>query len=170
MKNLLVVAALCGLVGCTSYDHFYQLDSEYMSRRQLETRILDSQDTEKVMSASAQVLQDLGFSLVESDMKLGLLTAAKDKEADNYNWGFSMGVLATLIGQRCKYDSSQKIYVMQVVSKNVSGKNCKVRVGFARIIYDNQGGSRAEQIKDTSTYKVFFDKLEKSLFLETNKI
>ena len=73
------VLALCaiGLAGCLTYDNYYQLDSDYLNRRQIETMRFDTNDETAVLSASAQVLQDLGFTLEESETKLGLITGLR---------------------------------------------------------------------------------------------
>ena len=83
MKNVFILFLMVSFVvsGCVSYDHYYKLDEQYLARRQLETRRYDTNDEEALLVASAQVLQDLGFTLDESETKLGLLTASKDREA-----------------------------------------------------------------------------------------
>lgn len=80
MKKILILFLLVvfSVSGCVSYEHYYKLDDQYLARRQLETRSYETKDEEALLIASAQVLQDLGFTLDESEIKLGLITANKD--------------------------------------------------------------------------------------------
>lgn len=154
---------------CVSYDHYYKLDDQYLARRQLETRAYETKDEEALLTASAQVLQDLGFTLDESEIKLGLITANKDREAGSAGEKVGMIFLAALVGTRPVYDVSQKIYVTLVSTKN-HNNGYNIRVEFARVIWNNMNQARIEKIQDVEIYKDFFDKLSQSVFLTANNI
>ena len=86
MKKTLL--SLCAssvlLTGCTVHtDHLYVLNENYLQERQQQTRRFETKDEELILSSSAQVLQDLGFTLTESETKMGLLTASKERDAKN---------------------------------------------------------------------------------------
>ena len=83
MKRLLAIISVCFLTGCVSYRNYYQLPVDYLERRQIETRRFETDNEEDMLVASAQVLQDLEFTLETSDTELGLLTATKDREMGN---------------------------------------------------------------------------------------
>lgn len=155
--------------GCVSYKHYYKLDEQYLARRQLETRAYDTQDEEALLVASAQVLQDLGFTLDESEIKLGLITANKDREAGSAGQKVGMILLAAFAGTQPVYDVSQKIYVTLVSTKN-HNNGYNVRIEFARVIWNNMNQARIEKIQDEEIYKDFFDKLSQSVFLTANNI
>ena len=97
--------------GCRSYNHYYKLDEQYLARRQLETRSYGTQNEEMLLIASARVLQDLGFTLDESETKLGLITANKDREATSFGQIIGMAFLSALTGAPHTEDVRQKIYV-----------------------------------------------------------
>ena len=155
--------------GCTSYKHYYKLDDQYLARRQLETRAYETRDETALLVASAQVLQDLGFTLDESEIKLGLITANKDREAGSAGQKIGMIFLAALAGAQPVYDVIQKIYVTLVSTKN-RNNGYNVRIEFARVIWNNQNQARIEKIQDEEIYKDFFDKLSQSVFLTANNI
>ncbi len=171
MKRILILLLLVVFMtsGCVSYKHYYKLDEQYLARRQLETRAYDTQDEEALLVASAQVLQDLGFTLDESEIKLGLITANKDREAGSAGQKVGMILLAAFAGTQPVYDVSQKIYVTLVSTKN-HNNGYNVRIEFARVIWDNMNQARIEKIQDEEIYKDFFDKLSQSVFLTANNI
>ena len=171
MKRILILLLLVVFMtsGCVSYKHYYKLDEQYLARRQLETRAYDTQDEEALLVASAQVLQDLGFTLDESEIKLGLITANKDREAGSAGQKVGMILLAAFAGTQPVYDVRQKIYVTLVSTKN-HNNGYNVRIEFARVIWNNMNQARIEKIQDEEIYKDFFDKLSQSVFLTANNI
>lgn len=171
MKRILILFLLVVFMtsGCVSYKHYYKLDEQYLARRQLETRAYDTQDEEALLVASAQVLQDLGFTLDESEIKLGLITANKDREAGSVGQKVGMILLAAFAGTQPVYDVRQKIYVTLVSTKN-HNNGYNVRIEFARVIWNNMNQARIEKIQDEEIYKDFFDKLSQSVFLTANNI
>ncbi len=159
------------LSGCGRYyGDYYMLDEQYLARRQLETRRYETQNEEALLVASAQVLQDLGFTLNESETKLGLITASKDREAGSTAGKVGLILLAAFAGTQAVYDTNQKIYVTLVSTKSHNNYGYNVRVEFARVIWNNMNQVRMEKIQDEEIYKDFFDKLSQSVFLTANNI
>jgi hypothetical protein len=166
-KFLALSAALLILNACVSYKDYYRLDEDYLARRQLETSRFETADEKAILSASAQVLQDLGFTIDESETKLGLITASKNREAG------STGVKVFMVlfgGQNAVYDTEQKIYTTLVSTKSRETKGFNVRISFARVVWNNRGQARIEKIEDPEVYGDFFDKLGSSLFLTAHSI
>ena len=171
MKRFLVIC-LCafGLNGCLTYDNYYQLDSDYLNRRQIETMRFEADNEETILAASASVLQDLGFTLDETETKLGLITAYKDREASTAGARAAIILLAAMNKTQPVYDTEQKIYTTLVSTKSKESKGYNVRISFARVIWNNMHESRTEKITDEKTYREFFDKLSQSLFLTAHEI
>lgn len=169
MKKFLIIC-LCalGLSGC--YDNYYKLDSDYLVRRQVETMRFETDDETTLLSASAAVLQDLGFTLGETETKLGLITGYKNRSASSVATKAAVILLSSIDNSQPVYDTEQKIYVTLVSTKSRNASGYNVRVSFARIIWNNQHESRTEKIQDKKIYKEFFDKLSKSLFLTAHAI
>ena len=169
-KFFLVVFCVLGLFGCVSYDNYYQLDEYYLARRQMETARFETNDETTILSASAQVLQDLGFTLDETETKLGLITAYKNREAGSTGAKAALIFLAAMGGTTPVYDTEQKIYTTLVTTKSRESKGYNVRIEFARVIWNNMNQSRIEKIQDHEIYQDFFDKLSQSLFLTAYSI
>jgi len=170
-RRLSPLPLLLLLASCVSYDDYYRLDPKYLERRQMETRRFETDDEGAMLVASAQVLQDLGFTLEESETRLGLITASKDREAGpRAGAAIAIVLLSVLARTNPVYDTEQKIYTTLVSTKSRDSNGFNVRVEFARIIKNNQGQTRSEIIKDPAVYRDFFDKLAQSLFLTANDL
>lgn len=171
MKKFFVVCfCALGLSGCVTYDNYYQLDSDYLARRQMETMRFETNDEETILAASAGVLQDLGFTLDETETKLGLITAYKNREAGSTGAKAAIILLAAMGGTTPVYDTEQKIYTTLVSTKSKESKGYNIRITFARVVTNNMHETRNEKITDPKTYREFFDKLSQSLFLTAHEI
>ena len=139
--------------------------------RQLQTRLFDTSDEEKILSASASLLQDLGFNLDESETDLGLLVSSKERDATDAGQ-VALALLVALGGSSMPIDSHQKIRASVVTSPiGENGNRTTVRVTFHRIVWDTYGqASKREKLNDPKMYQEFFDKLSKAVFLEAHGI
>lgn len=215
------------------------LPPESLADRQVQTRRFETSNHNTMLSAAAATLQDLGFTLDESEYTLGVLVASKQRDATS-GGQVALAMLAALNGQVQHYDKDQVIRVSMVmrelapatndtspepsaltpaaitqikadvtkavadglrnkypaeISARIATKIAQstaetlttdlkklakvsqesgqstVRVTFQRIIYNTTGQvTSAEQIKDVTIYKEFFDKLSQSVFLEAHEL
>ena len=170
---LLCVAVLAGCMPAPQ--NALELTPETMQDRQLQTRRFDTTNKSTMLAAAAAVLQDLGFTLEESEIPLGVLTASKQRSAvsaGQVTGAIFIAILGGLVGVNTNtpLDSTQNLRVSMVMREN-SSKDSIVRVTFQRVVITDQGTiSRAEQIKDEEIYKEFFERLAKSVFLEAHEI
>ena len=171
MKNLLLaLLILLTTASCVSFDDHFKLDAQYLFRRQVQTRRFEADDENAMLVASAQVLQDLGFTLKESETKLGLITASKSREASTTAAKVGIIALAILAKEVPNYDKEQNIFTTLVTTKSRDSRGFNVRVEFAREIITNQGDRRLQVIHDPEIYKEFFDKLSQSVFLAAHDL
>ncbi len=154
-----------------------KLAPESLAQRQLQTRQYETKDEKKILSASTAVLQDLGFSLDESQTKLGVIVASKDRSAVNAGQvavATTLVLLAAMGGKTSdalqRTDAAQKMRASLVTAPNTNGK-VRVRVTFQRIVWNKMGQvSKMETLNDPTLYVDFFDKLSKSIFLQAHEI
>ncbi len=149
-----------------------QLSPESLEKRQLQTRRFDTRDEANILSASAQVLQDLGFNLDESETKLGVIVVSKDRDAREAGQIAGAVVMAILFGVAMPIDMHQKIRV-SLVTKPVgeNGESTAVRVTFQRIVWNDRNQvSKLETLDDAKLYQEFFERLSKAVFLEAHEI
>ena len=148
-----------------------QLTKESLKQRQAQTRRFETRDEAKLLSASAAVLQDLGFNLDESETKLGLIVASKDRDAVEAGQVVFAIFYAALTGVAMPIDKNQKIRVSLVTRKVGEGKYTTVRVTFQRMVWNTQGQlTKAETLDEPKMYQEFFSKLSKSIFLDAHAI
>ncbi len=153
-----------------------KMSPQSIEHRQLQTRRFDGTDDQKILAASAGVLQDLGFTIDESETKLGVIVASKDRSA----WSASQALGAwavSMLGVNEGVDNVQKIRVSLVArpaNSDLTPQDARaflVRVTFQRTIWDTYGQVKTvEGIDDAQIYQEFFDRLSKSLFLVANQI
>ena len=145
------------------------LDASSLEIRSRQARSFDTTDEENILSASAAVLQDLGFTLSDSETSVGLIRGEKDRDATDTGQVVGALILAALGGGSTPIDKQQKI-IACVVTKPV-GSRISVRVTFQRLVWNTENQlSRAESIIDDQIYSGFFQRLSKSVFLEGEPI
>ncbi len=129
-----------------------------------------------MLSAAAGVLQDLGFNIDESETKLGVIVASKDRSAVTGGQVFG-AVLLALLGGYSDIDKTQKIRVSLVTRPAMASDDRVVpnshllRITLQRIVRNTAGQiTRIESIEEPEIYQEFFEKLSKSVFLEVQQI
>ncbi|EKV30501.1 hypothetical protein C882_4460 [Caenispirillum salinarum AK4] len=169
-----MVAASTMLAACQQSIPKEALDLKQVTveKRQRQTRHFDTLEEEKLLSASAAVLQDLGFSLDESETDLGVIVGSKDRDATEAGQVVGAVVVAVLFGVATPIDDRQKIRVSLVTRPLPGdGERTAVRVTFQRIVWNTQNVvSRAEPLDDPELYQEFFDRLSQSVFLEAHEV
>lgn len=179
-KYSLIPILVLGLVGCvTTYPKdFLRASAESTSNRQFQGRQYDTKNEKEIISACAGVLQDLGFTIDDSETDLGLIVASKDRDAtDAGQVAFAtLSVVLSAFGGSSSnafdyIDKVQKIRASIVTKLSESGEKTIVRVTFQRVVWNNRGDvSRMETLKDVDLYQGFFERLSKAIFLEAQQI
>ncbi|MCB1775478.1 MAG: hypothetical protein KDI88_17830 [Gammaproteobacteria bacterium] len=147
------------------------LTATTLEEREYQSRYFDTTDERMILSASAGVLQDLGFTLEESETELGFLVASKDRDATDAAQVTGAVVMALLFGANVPVDHHQKIRVALIVNPSLDGERTHVRVKIQRKVWNTQNQvSNVETISDVSLYQGFFNRLSKSVFLEAHNI
>lgn len=148
-----------------------QLTAESLADRRMQTRRFDTRDEALLLSASAALLQDLGFQLDESEPDLGVLVASKERDATEAGQ-VALSLVMVLFGVAVPWDERQRIRA-SVVTKPIGpdDDNTAVRVTFQRIVWNTaREVSKRETLNDPRAYQEFFDKLSKAVFLEAHEI
>jgi hypothetical protein len=177
MKRSPIVLAVVFLFGCASPPpQVFRVTPETLGRRQLETRRYDGIKEVDLLSASENVLQDLGFNLENSETKLGVLTAVKQRTAVETGEVVLALVLGMLTGTPPPWSKDQTIRVSLVVSPvNDSNGNPipdshYVRVTFQRSVRRTDNTVYVQTLRDPKLFEAFHAKLSKSVFIEGQKI
>jgi len=170
LKKTAALLALLLTSACQPHipENALMLKPESLALRQLQTRKFDTKDEKTLLKASAAVAQDLGFTLDESQTKLGLIVASKDRDAMEAGQVAGAVVIAAVFGVAAPIDDHQKIRVSIVTAP--AGKETNLRATFQRIVWNTDNEARNESIEDPEIYQLFFEKLSKGVFLTANEI
>ena len=146
-------------------------NKDTLANRQLQTRKFDIKTEKELLMAASGVLQDLGFSLDESDMNLGVLVGSKSRDATDSGQVVGAVLLAIMFGSNVAIDKDQKIRASLITRASGTSNGHLLRVTFQRMVWNTSGQvSKVEPINDPLIYQDFFEKLSKSVFLEAQKI
>ncbi len=121
MKRLLTGLLCAGmLAGCGAQipRDALQLSPESLQYRQMQTRRFETTDKATMLTAATGVLQDLGFSLEEAEVPLGVLVGSKKRDATSTTQLAGAFILAALGGGQAAVDSHQTIRVSMVMREN----------------------------------------------------
>jgi hypothetical protein len=149
-----------------------KLEAESMAQRQLQTRKYNTTAEDKIINTCVNVLQDSGFTIENTELKLGTILASKEREAVESGQVAGAIVIAVIFGVSIPIDKNQKMFASIVVSPAASEKNASlVRITFSRLVWNSRNAvSKAERLEDPEVYQTFFSKLSKGLFLEAQSI
>lgn len=82
IKRFCLLPLVCVLGACMALPpDAFVVTPELLKQRQVETRRFAGIIERDLIVASSNVLQDLGFNLENSEVKLGVLTASKERDA-----------------------------------------------------------------------------------------
>lgn len=177
-RALLVLALpLLLLSACaTAPPNLFVVSETQLERRQIETRRYIGIGETDLLSASANVLQDLGFNLENSETKLGVITANKQRDATS-GGEIALSLFFGIVGGvHMPVSKEQNIRVALVIRPVLDSKRKPiaeehfVRVTFQRVVRRSDNSTMAETMTDPALYQDFHERLSKSVFIEAQKI
>jgi hypothetical protein len=180
---LALLTMLTGCVAHTDPAELFQLTAESPKHRAMQTRFFETPNEKELLSASAAVLQDLGFQVEESVHEVGFLRATKERSAREYGQYIRRNLFMILsLGKMLSpVDLHQKIAAGLVTKPlNREATRQEVHIVFYRVVwkgdgqFDRQyippGQQSMEMIRDPEIYQQFFAKLSKAVFLEAHAL
>lgn len=178
-KSLLLISTCLVLAGCETIPTGFLKPSEgYLQKRELQMRQYDTNNEDQIIAAVAGELQDLGFTLDDSETDIGFVGASKKAYATNKGQ-IAGAVFLDMLGALCgtysnataQCDKYQLIKASMITKPSLDGKKIVVRVTFQRIVWNMSNQiNRVETICDPAMYQKFYDVLSKAIFLEAQKI
>ena len=169
--TLTLGVATGGCFGPTPKDAL-RLSSESLEQRRLQTRYFDTSEEIRLLTAVAAVLQDLGFTLDDSEAGFGLVVASKQRDASEVGQIVVAIFVAALTGTWMPTDDEQLMRA-SVVTRPIgdTGERTAVRVTFQRIVWNTDGNvTHTESLANPAFYQEFFARLSKAVFLQAHAI
>ena len=147
-------------------EDIFRVTPRSISLRDLQSKKYYDAREREVFHASIQTLQDIGFIIKKTDLKLGIVVGEKDRDATNA-WEVVANIfIAAGGGQPTPMDKTQKIRA-SLITRIRSNNSVIVRVSFQRLVWNTANEiTKMETIVDSEIYNEFFSKLNKSVFLE----
>ncbi len=170
---------LCLLTACGPYKipkEALQWSEESPARRRAESRRFETSDEARLIAASAAALKDLGFTIDQKSVELGLIAGSKRGSA--YNVGemaaaAAVAIVTHVVGlpgsMAVSKDQSLRASIVTRPDENAGGS--AVRVRFQRVVWDDEGRvSKSELVEDPEAYRDFFARLAKTAGLEAHEL
>ncbi len=179
MRFASVFITLIFLAGCVSMPlDILKSPVDALEKRELQSRVYATTDEKKLIISCAAALQDMEFTIDDSETSLGVVLASKDRtavSAGQVTAALMLDVLSAAAGSYSNAygstDKQQKIRASVVTRLSEDKSKIIVRAVFQQMVWNQMGQlSRVETLKDPQTYKGFYEKLSKSVFLEEQKI
>jgi hypothetical protein len=146
------------------------LSPESLADRQLQTRVFETNDEMKLLAASAALLQDLGFTIDQSEVGCGVIVSSRDRDVTEAGEVIMSMTLAVLLGIYHPYATTQKV-LASLVTRPLDGKRIAVRITFQHMVWNVDNKLvKNESINEPEIYQEFFSKLSKSVFLVAHEI
>jgi len=176
MRRLAASVALVATAGCVTLPpDTFVLTPELLKQRQIETRKYSGIQERELLIACSNVLQDLGFNLENSEVRLGVLTASKQRDAVQAG-EVALAIAMALLGASTPISKDQTIRVSLVVRPvrmsdgSPSQKEHFVRITVQRIVRRTDNSIIAQGLNDPELFRQFFERVSKSVFLEAQNL
>ncbi len=192
MKKLSIFLIVLLLTGCVSMPHneWAQNNTQLRNRkndtsvntpqsleqRQIETRRYDGISERDLITASINLLQDLGFNFENSETELGTIIASKQRDTEGSEASLTHYLSSMLLFLVLPVTKDQitrvAIVVRPVLDSNgeTIADSHLVRVTFQSIALRTDNNTSGKTLSDPELYQGFFEKLSKSVFLEAQEI
>ena len=137
-----------------------------LQMREFQTRIFDTNNKSEVLSAVIEALQDEGFMVKNVVPDVGLISAVRESDVENR----TNAVMSTIMfGANAVW--SKNVVLDATANVKTSGKKTKVRLTFQEKTLNNRGTSEDVRFIDNPVfYQNMFNKVNKSLFIENQKL
>jgi hypothetical protein len=202
-RSLAILVAICVAASAcysppkTTPLELFALTPESAANKAAQTRRFETPSSDELLSASAAVLQVLGFQVTEADRTLGFLRAAKERSARERGQEIRRKVVATLTfllsilgaagGSTANATVILPVDLHQQINASLTtrpidarDREQEVRIVFYRLVWKGEGASgnqvilpgeqRMEMIRDAEIYQQFYARLSKAVFLEAQRI
>ncbi|MDX2166710.1 MAG: hypothetical protein SF182_06590 [Deltaproteobacteria bacterium] len=177
----LIAAALLAAGGCMPTQAPPKTPLEV---RAYQTRDFDTADTQQVMKAMLNVLQDDGYVVRNAVVDLGLITAAKEidlapgRSSSGAFGGLGGGIIiggagpgGVIVGSDAPPPFRKSELREFTGNVSASGTQTRVRVSVQRKVLDNRGGVvEVAPIEDAAFYQDFFARMSKGVFLQQQEL
>lgn len=164
MKKTVLLLFPLVLAGCTVSEPPY-LQTQ-LQVREFQTRVFDTSNPDRVLSAIIDAFQDQGFMVKNVVPQVGLISATREVDVENKGQAF---MRSFFFGPDAPW--SKNAIVEATANVVTQGKKTKVRLTFQEKLLNNRGVTESVNMLDNPLfYQNFFEKISKSIFIEDSKL
>lgn len=164
-KTIIITVFLLSLVSCAHKNPSLDINHSALALRQFQKKELISNSEVEVMRTVIGALQDLGFTIKNTNSELGIIHAEMQLSDSS---SFSQYMQSWIFEETTI--SSIKHWDATINIDKVSDK-VTVRASFVAKALNKVGGIiKSEPILDPLFYQDFFNRVDKALFLKQNKL
>lgn len=169
MKKLLLLLLLCILAVLPVMAKNEVPKKTQLEIRQIQTREYDTRDKALVMKAMLNVLQDDGFIIYNANPLLGYIYS--EKEFDSTNSSADICNEFGLSRSAIRWGGITSIVVDSNANVTEFGNKVRVRMSFKLKMINAYGSVSKVMVIDSSEYyKLFFERVNKAIFIQKQKI
>lgn len=168
MKKLIWLLLLCTIAALPVSAKSETPKKTQLEIRQIQTREYNTADKAMVMKAMLNVLQDDGFIIYNANPLLGYIYSEKEFDSTSSSsdickeFGLSSAI---------RWAGITSIVVDSNANVTEFGKKIRVRMSFKLKTINSYGSvSKVTLVDSNDYYKLFFEKVDKAIFLQKQKI
>ena len=172
MRIILSICLLLFISGCGLFTGTVDLSGSgkqlksQLEIRQMQTSEFQSTDTNLVLRAMLNTLQDEGYMVKQINTEMGFFNAAMEIDDENT---FGKVWCSFWWGPHGTWRENSVVECTANVT--LHGKVTRVRANFVVKSMNNRGGvTKIHTIEDPEFYQEFFSKVDKGIFIEKEKI
>ena len=168
-KHLYFAVCVSILSGCSGIPKdAFLLSPSNLEDKRVESRIFATTDKPALLKDSAVILENMGYKTDLVNTDIGLITATK-LESEG---GLASTVMSILSAGLAATNKDQVVRATFTVLPSKGRNNAFItRLKLQRIVFNSDGeATSAEPIMDEKIYKIFYERLEASLFIEAGFI
>jgi len=178
-KSLLLFVAVAAVSGCAPQQipkEALQFSQESPELRRLQTRRFQTTDEQRLLTAGAGILQEMGFAIDTRETRLGVIAGSKKQSLDSLGEKAASFAVAVLTGQLgfpygMPVSKDELVKVSLVTRPSENPKDTFVRLTLQRVVWNSEDKVRSsELLKEPEVYRQFFEGLGKAVSLEVHEL
>jgi hypothetical protein len=167
-KYIFLAVCVAVVSGCSSIpkDAFLLTPSQ-PEERQMQSRIFATNDEPALLNDSAAILENMGYKTDLVNTDVGLITATKQESKS----GFTSTITSILSAGLASTKDQIFKATFTTMPSNARAGNFITRLTLQRMVLNSDGeATSVEPVKDKDLYKIFYERLEASAFIEPDHI
>jgi len=168
-KHVFMIGVFVVLTGCSSIpkDAFVLAPSN-MGEKRLESRVFTTRDETTLLKDGAVILENMGYTIDLMQPDIGLVTATRHEEQSG-----TASMIMTILSAGLASSNDELVYKATFTSRpSPDNRSAYItRLTLQHMVMNSDGEATSiETIKDKDLFKLFYERLEASTFVESDPL